>query len=93
MRNTDMDDKVLVRIPNTKFNILGAKQTNGKWNLGIINRYGAYKRTIDDNVSEVRFRLLINYVLNDPPNNKKPPKAKDLINLYKKLIQPVDKIK
>lgn len=63
--DTELKNLLLIEIPKSKFYILGTKQPNNNWNVGIIDKLGSYKRKIEDNVTERSFKTLINTIISE----------------------------
>lgn len=87
--NTQLKNMLLVEIPRSKFHILGVKQLNNNWNIGIIDKLGSYKRKIEDNITERTFKTLINTIINEEKeiNFKSPPTINKLKDYYKSLLK------
>ena len=61
---------VKIKIPNTKFWILGEKMTSNAWNMFLIDGQSNYKDLIKENISTKSFVIFSNVILKAPfPSN------------------------
>lgn len=59
----DMEGKLLIPIPTTKFCVLGEKIKETKWKVSIISKIGRTKEIIDKNMDEGTFIVLMQKTL------------------------------
>jgi hypothetical protein len=61
---------VKIKVPNTKFWILGEKITSNTWNMFLIDGQSNYKDLIKENISTKSFVIFSNVILKTPfPSN------------------------
>ena len=62
-----MDNNVLkIRVPNTKFWVIGEKRADGKWNVFLIDPNTTYKGPIKGSMTTKAFAIFSNVVLKTP---------------------------
>jgi len=61
---------VKIKVPNTKFWVLGEKITSNTWNMFLIDPQANYKELINENISTKSFAIFSNVILKAPfPSN------------------------
>ncbi len=63
MFRAELENQILVQIPQSGFHLLGIRNKKGSWDIGIINRVGCYKRKIAEDIDERTFASLISHTL------------------------------
>jgi len=88
--NEELEDKILIPIPRTKFAILGQLTKEKKWNIAIISKIGSVKKYIGKEISDEKFNVLIQKTLAFGELRRfKDEKRKiaEVINYYKSLLK------
>jgi hypothetical protein len=57
---------VKIKVPNTKFWVLGEKMTNNTWNMFLIDPQSNYKELMNENISTKSFVIFSNVILKTP---------------------------
>lgn len=58
-----LENMVIVNIPKTNYQLIGIKNDNKNWSVGMMDRLKCYKRKINENMEEKAFVFLIQYIL------------------------------
>jgi len=82
---------IKIRVPKTKFWVLGEKQPDNLWNIYLIDPFTHYKEIIKRNKTTASFALFCNVILKTPF----PYEGKNSENCteVKKFIKKITKIK
>jgi hypothetical protein len=59
-------DKVKIKVPNTKFWVLGEKMTRDTWNMFLTDQQSSFKQVIQENISTKSFVIFSNVILKTP---------------------------
>lgn len=63
-------NKVKIKVPNTKFWVLGEKMTKDTWNMFLTDQQFSFKQVIQENISTKSFIIFSNVILKTPfPSN------------------------
>lgn len=65
--NCDLKNKMLIKVPNTKFHLICTLiQRTGLWNLHIIELESTRRKLLAKQVNTEKMEKLINYIIENP---------------------------
>lgn len=81
------DNTIQIKIPNTKFWIIGEQKKNKKWDIFIQDKESKYKEKIKENITTKNFSLFSNIILKTqlPISKLKTKNIKNIIKLINKI--------
>jgi hypothetical protein len=65
-RKEENENTVKIRVPNTKFWILGEKISKSNWKMSLIDPQSNYKDLIRENITTKSFAIFSNVILKTP---------------------------
>lgn len=71
--NSNLSNKALIKIPNTRFHLLCIHTQTGLWDAYIIEMMDCKRKKITEQIKEKELAKLINYILKNPLKAYKHP--------------------
>jgi len=85
----ESSDIIKIRVPNTKFWVLGEKISKYNWKMSLIDPQSNYKELIKENISTKAFAILSSMILKSPfpYKGKRANSSKTIKNFVNKNIK------